>query len=746
MTTTRPPLPAFSAVAAASALFLALHLPYLPTSLEDVDSINFALGMRQFDVARHQPHPPGYPLFIVAANATRAFASSEPRALAVVSAVSAALGLIAMFALFHRLVPTRAAAVGVLVAATTPLYWFTAARPLSDTMGLSAAIAVQAAVIGAASTRGFIAAAFLSGVAAGIRSQVLWLTVPLLLFVGWRRHRGAAAASVAALVAGVLVWFVPLVAMSGGPAAYWHALFDQGAEDLSGIKMLWTSPTPRTLLEALYFAFVAPWAVWPLAAAVLVFAAAGVVVLWRHNRTALAVLAVAFVPYFAFDIVFQETFTVRYALPVIVPLALVAAVAISRIPQPLAIPAMLPIVMYGAHIGGRSIAAYSREAAPAFRLLADMQKAAATSPTPVLAPDRRQSFDLRRPIVWLGPAAPPFERQLTAPPQHEWLEAVKYWNGGGRSPVWFVVDPRRSAIQLVQHGDPIRYEWSVPFPVLMSGTRPSDSAWYRVDRPEWFVAEGWSLTPEAAGVSEADGRGLRRGSIEGGVLTSALSGATIVLGGRNFEPATRTTVSIAVGDLWRDSVDVAPGAFLAVKRLPVYQLTDAAPDYLPVSVTANPPVNVAIEQFDVASRRRPTLGFGDGWHEHELNGATGVQWRWLSEKASLTYVAPAAAVLRITGESPLKYYPQASRLIVRTGSSVLHDARVADDFTIEVSVPPALLPSTLSVETDQVHVPAERSWRGSADRRHLGLRIYSCELRPATVSGPGTAANSLPAR
>ena len=39
-------------------VFLTFHLPYLPASLEDLDSINFALGLRQFDVAHHRrTHP-----------------------------------------------------------------------------------------------------------------------------------------------------------------------------------------------------------------------------------------------------------------------------------------------------------------------------------------------------------------------------------------------------------------------------------------------------------------------------------------------------------------------------------------------------------------------------------------------------------------------------------------------------------------------------------------------------------------
>src|SRR5215207_3612519 len=44
--------------------YVVAHLPFLPLSLEDIDSINFALGLRHFDLALHQPHPPGYPLYI----------------------------------------------------------------------------------------------------------------------------------------------------------------------------------------------------------------------------------------------------------------------------------------------------------------------------------------------------------------------------------------------------------------------------------------------------------------------------------------------------------------------------------------------------------------------------------------------------------------------------------------------------------------------------------------------------------
>ena len=51
-------------LAALAVLFLLAHLFSLPPTLEDIDSVNFALGVQDFDVARHQPHPPGYPVYI----------------------------------------------------------------------------------------------------------------------------------------------------------------------------------------------------------------------------------------------------------------------------------------------------------------------------------------------------------------------------------------------------------------------------------------------------------------------------------------------------------------------------------------------------------------------------------------------------------------------------------------------------------------------------------------------------------
>src|SRR6266705_2534621 len=93
----------WSVASALAVLFLAFHLPFLPASLEDLDSINFALGLRHFDVALHQPHPPGYPLYIALGKMAHAGIASEAKALTVIGVGSGALAVFALVGLFRAI-------------------------------------------------------------------------------------------------------------------------------------------------------------------------------------------------------------------------------------------------------------------------------------------------------------------------------------------------------------------------------------------------------------------------------------------------------------------------------------------------------------------------------------------------------------------------------------------------------------------------------------------------------------------
>src|SRR5438445_13725936 len=47
-----------------AALTLVSRWPYRACMLYNWDAVQFALALREFDVAKHQPHPPGYLLYV----------------------------------------------------------------------------------------------------------------------------------------------------------------------------------------------------------------------------------------------------------------------------------------------------------------------------------------------------------------------------------------------------------------------------------------------------------------------------------------------------------------------------------------------------------------------------------------------------------------------------------------------------------------------------------------------------------
>ncbi len=721
-------------------LFLALHLPFLPASLEDLDSINFALGIRDFDVSRHQPHPPGYPLFIAAAKGLHAIGLSEVHALSLIGITAGALALVALMSLFGTLDQDRPdgtltwMAVGLV--AVNPLYWLTAARPLSDVAGLAAALGVQALLVRARNARALAVAAGLAAFAVGIRSQVFWLTCPLLLLAVMRvsrdiRWRGAISAAIA-YCAGALLWAVPLVVVSGGPRAYWLALSSQGAEDLSGVAMLATAPTLRQLATSLQYAFVVPWAHWQLAAVVLTLAAFGLLQTSRQARSVLATLAVGFGPYMVFDLLFQETVTTRYALPLVVPTVYLAARGLTLVPQTPAVLFAFSLVAFSAFIDDGLLYGYARSEAPAFRMLGDM--AAAKTPTeafrpPVLAMHRREEFDLRRPFQWAADALPTFHERLPAPAKHEWLELVKYWNSGGTEPIWFVADPLRSDVALVRgRARTVSYRWSFASTELLGGARPNELDWHVIQSPDWYLGEGWSLTPETAGLAREDHKGPGAGGATGWIRRWRGPG-TVMIGGRNLaEGGGPAQVRVLLDGAALEEFDVAPGFFLRTFAVPSVLGAGA---YATISITSDH-AQVAIEQFDAQPAGRVMFGFGDGWHEQEYNPSTGALWRWMSDRGVLRVRAGGHAVaLTLRGEIEAA---ASSHVVVRAGERIVAEFEAERAFVRTVLIPAEAVAGTevaLTLESSASSVPAETTWR-SKDRRRLGLKLSECRVTQAS--------------
>ncbi len=729
------------ALAALAVIFLVAHLLSLPVTLDDLDGINFALGVQEFDVTRHQPHPPGYPVYIALSKvSTRLLTGlgvegAEVRGLAIWSVLGGVLLIPALFALFRALDGSvRRAWWATALTMSAPLVWFSALRPLSDVPGLAAAVLAQAllvhAITAAPANRHLLGGALMAGLAIGIRSQNFTLTLPLLglamalpgVASGWRTRLE----TLAAFAAGVLAWAIPVLVVSHGLGAYMAALGQQGGEDFGGVVMLWNFPTAKVALSALQHTFLSPWASVVLAVVVLIAAAGGAGVLLRERRVGL-IVAVMAIPYAIFHLLFHETVTVRYALPVVPAIAWLAVRGIDRLAPPAMPMAVSGLILWALILAVPAGVRYGRSDTPIFAAISDL--AGASREGQVIAASHRRLFtESRRARMWSKEEPSSW---LPAPRDYEWLGLTRAWRRGEAGPAWFFADPHRTDLALIdgRNAGVVRYQWPFDDQVFVGGARPGVFDVYKFESAGWFLEEGWALTPETGGIATREGwMPHLRPSV--GWIRRREGPAEMVLGGRHLGQPGDPPVQLVATIDGRTVLDreVRAGTFLHRVSLAAGSISGSG-SHAALEVTtrliAGGAAAVALEQFDLQSEGVPMFAVESGWQEAEYKPDTGLSWRWMSSRGEL-WVRPIGrdVRLRLTAESPLKYFDESPLLRLSLGGEEIARLSPRDDFTWEVTLPAARLAASdgrVVIESSQSFVPGGAS---GGDQRNLAIRVY----------------------
>lgn len=155
----------------------------------DWDEMLFMLALRDYDVAAHHPHPPGFPLFIGFAHVLRLVTGDDFRALQGIALAGALLVFPAAFLLARELrfsLGTSFAA--ALLLAFFPNVLFYGGTALSDVPSMALAIVACALLLrGCRSNRAYLGGAIALAIATGFRPQNLLIgCAPALIATVWR--------------------------------------------------------------------------------------------------------------------------------------------------------------------------------------------------------------------------------------------------------------------------------------------------------------------------------------------------------------------------------------------------------------------------------------------------------------------------------------------------------------------------------------------------------------------------------
>lgn len=750
------------ACSASLAAVLALS-PYVPATRDGIDSANFILAVDQYAPAQHQPHPPGYPIHVAigrqVANVYRAATSSAageeiPTAAAALRLWSLFCGLLVVSGIGHLAqalgASARCAWLTAALFASCPLFLITTVRPLSDAPGLLFVLAAQLPVLWAghwndraAATAGgwpwrLYAGAALAGMAMGVRVQTGLLTVPLLVVTVLARPTWRSVPVLArvmmALTAGVAVWAIPMLAVVGVDE-YWRLVGEVANDDVQGVEMLATQPSARMLYRAVVNTFVEPWRWGWLAVIAAGLALRGAYVLaWREPSRFLQIATLA-APYVAWHLAFQETASVRYALPIVASQVLLMAAGAAR--SRVATAAAGIVIVAGGVTSVTAVSAYWRAASPVEQSMQDLELRASTMTTPPALAFHHAVVRAARGNGWIG-------RTLDAPVRYEWLEVAEHFSSGRPGPVWFLADRRRTDLALFDPHDRRLvqgYGWPAAVAPLLGGIQPRHVLWHEIRDPGWMLLRGWSLTAETHGVSRRDGH-TPGGLGTDGRIRRRTTAAVMMIGGRNLGGPCDTGALVDVSIDGRVVAQWTAGphaAFLQVVPLAAGAL-EGPGAYAALRVTARDAagtarlVDVAIHSFDVQSPGTPMASLGAGWHVPELDDRTGEQWRWMDEVGELQVEGFGADVeLTLRGSAAPVGSGAPPHVEFRAGDVVIGSFPLASAFEWTVRLPAAALATSGGrVEARSRHWVIPDELRGNGDKRRLSLQLSELTSRLAS--------------
>jgi hypothetical protein len=202
------------------------RIPFASRFLYHMDSVQFALALDNYNITVHQPHPPGYFLYVMLGRLVHLFIDAANDVYIFISILFSGLTVLAVFYLGKALFDLRGGFLAAVFALSSPNLWFHGEVALSYVVEafLSTAVAYCCWKVYKGEERYIWISAVVLGIAGGIRQNTVVFLLPLWLYSLRRVPFVKIIASVGILAASCLLWFLPMIRMTGGWHAYTEAL------------------------------------------------------------------------------------------------------------------------------------------------------------------------------------------------------------------------------------------------------------------------------------------------------------------------------------------------------------------------------------------------------------------------------------------------------------------------------------------------------------------------------------------
>jgi hypothetical protein len=488
------------AIVCGASRFLALS-----RSLWEWDEALFCLGMRDYDVASHHPHPPGFPIYIAAAKIARLFTNSDFHALQALNVIAGLLVFPAMFMLARELrLRFTTSVIAAALLAFFPNVWFFGGTAFSDVPSIVLVIyAVAFLLRGCRDTNAYFIGSFLLAISVGIRPQNLLVGIFPAAIATWYRARASVrdVAFAAMIGIGVIgVAYVSAVHATGALGPYVNAI--RVHSDYISRVDSYRSPDRPSLWRLIPRFFVRQYAQPGLSIATSLFVLASIIGAIRARDKRMLFNAATFAPFAIAAWLMLDRYSVsRFSIGYAPMFAIFAADGIARLTRR---------AQFTAILGGALIAGFIIYTVPALNIVRN------TVAPSVLGIDAvREHLDPKSTDLYVAFSMTPFidyllpehpyhlvydERAvpLTAPAQRPYLlTEIDHTR-----PTGFVFERDRGALWNIarRHYFEVALEPLDHLPQFVSGWFPPEHN--RAEEWRWMSGESVTILPPSSGTTK----------------------------------------------------------------------------------------------------------------------------------------------------------------------------------------------------------------------------------------------------
>ena len=213
----RLPLQAGWRVVGATVIFASYTLLLISSASpwpDGQDSVNYLLGLKDYDLSIHQPHFSGYPLYIAAGLFFHSLLESGEWSMIILSVISSTVAIYIFLRMAKQVSGLMPATLAAVALAANPLFFAFSHKIFAETLALALlllAVAILSDPLKAPRRNRLLGGALL-GLMLGVRLSYWPYALFYLLYELRKSGRFHIAASIAA---GVLIWLIPQAAVIG---------------------------------------------------------------------------------------------------------------------------------------------------------------------------------------------------------------------------------------------------------------------------------------------------------------------------------------------------------------------------------------------------------------------------------------------------------------------------------------------------------------------------------------------------